>query len=278
MCTTEKIDLKRVPCTGPVKHCHEDCVEFLLKSGAKVYDDLLWITGRKGSERCVNLILEAGGDPSQILFGAVRKGRENVVDLLIKAGADVNYREDEPVLFYAVRRGSVQCLDLLLNSGADVNVTDDQGETVLFQGTYFTCNTRLLNGIKKMLQEEIKVNGTSHDGFNALTYFLKKISERREEGNQLEELVMLLFAAGETVDKSKVETVPDYLKPSGEICLKNISRESIRKHLLQLSDVNLFARIPKLELPQLMTSYLLYDVSLDHDEEQSEDNNDSDND
>ena len=42
----------------------------------------------------------------------------------------------------------------------------------------------------------------------------------------------------------------------------NICRETISKHLLQMRDVNLFVRVPRLPLPRLMMSYLLYDVKL----------------
>ena len=70
------------------------------------------------------------------------------------------------------------------------------------------------------------------------------------------------------MDENRVIEVPDYLKPSVEIRLMNICREAIRKHLLQMSDVNLFSRIPKLGLPTMLSQYLLYDVFLDDDEGQ----------
>ena len=45
--------------------------------------------------------------------------------------------------------------------------------------------------------------------------------------------------------------------------LKGLSRETIRKHLLQISPVNLFCRIPQLQLPDIITAYLLYNMSLE---------------
>ena len=81
---------------------------------------------------------------------------------------------------------------------------------------------------------------------------------------------MLFFAAGETVDESNIREVSEYLSLSAEISLMNICRETIRKHLLPMSDVNLFVRVPRLPLPRLMTSYLLYDVTLDYDEDNNE--------
>ena len=72
---------------------------------------------------------------------------------------------------------------------------------------------------------------------------------------------MLLYAAGETIDETKVH-IPDNLKPP-ELNLKHLCRETIRKQLIQLSPVNLFHRVPKLGLPPLLARYVLYSVSLD---------------
>ena len=219
-------------------------------------------------------------------LGAARKGRPDIVELLITAGAHLSC-ENEDYLFRtplceAVQAGSVQCIDLLLKAGADVN-----SDNILFQSKYAIVPfdlrrspiliPRTLIGIRKVLQEGIKVNVKDDNGCNALTHFLTQLDGERREimfGNQIEKFVMLLFAAGESVDETKVKTVPDHLKQSTEISLKNICRETIRKHLLQMSDVNLFVRVPLLPLPRLMTSYLLYDVTLE--EEDSEDNNNSD--
>ena len=46
------------------------------------------------------------------------------------------------------------------------------------------------------------------------------------------------------------------------LCLMHICRRTIREHLLQMSRVNLFVRVPHLGLRSLLTDFLLYDVSL----------------
>ena len=72
-----------------------------------------------------------------------------------------------------------------------------------------------------------------------------------------------------------------YLKkaiPEPELSLKNICRESIRNHLLQMSNVNLFARVPKLPLPKALQSYLLYYQALQEEEEEEEIEDDDDDD
>ena len=255
-------------------------MECLIEAGAEICEDVLREAGARGSERCVNLILEAGGDASQMLIGAAIEGRSHIVDLLIKAGFDVNTidRHGIKALFYAVYEGYVQCTDLLLKAGADVNLTDQIRKTVLFSSdkwprtTIFTI--KVLNSVKLILRKGIKVSVRDNHGSNALSDFL--IHRLKFDDPHCSTFAMLLLSAGETVDKDRriellkllnenngiapVE-VPEYLRSSAEISLMNICRETIRKHLLQMSDVNLFCRVPQLPLPQLMTSYLLYDVT-----------------
>ena len=47
------------------------------------------------------------------------------------------------------------------------------------------------------------------------------------------------------------------------LCLKDICRRAIREHLLQMSRVNLFVRVPHLGLPPSLARYLLNDLSVD---------------
>ena len=90
------------------------------------------------------------------------------------------------------------------------------------------------------------------------------LSIRRGEAGQRERFIKLFYAAGETINGTKVQ-VPDCLK-SPEFSLKHLCRETIRKHLLDIDPhQHLFGRIPKLRLPSSLTAYLLYNVSLDDD-------------
>ena len=75
------------------------------------------------------------------------------------------------------------------------------------------------------------------------------------------EVIMLLFAAGETIRMADV-VIPDYLAPETNNTLMNICRTSVRTHLLVASRVNLFVRVPRLGLTKLLQSFLLYDVKL----------------
>ena len=56
------------------------------------------------------------------------------------------------------------------------------------------------------------------------------------------------------------------------ISLKHICREAIRKLLIEINPHgHLFDRVPRLGLPQLVSSYLLYDLELKDDDEEEGD-------
>ena len=126
------------------------------------------------------------------------------------------------------------------------------------------------------LLEGARVNIFNSRNQNALLYH----SEYREKfckSNQSDfcAICLLLFAAGESTDGS-----PDgrpYLPLQTDINLKHLGREAIRKHLLKIDPHgNLFGRVPRLGLPTSLTSYLLYDATLDDDEEVEDDDDDND--
>ena len=279
---------------------HVDCVKACLAAGADVNRRDRWgeptliCAVRAGDVQCVELLLKAGADVNiqdkdgkTALFDAVWQCSVQCTDVLLKAGADVNIQTQwgRTALFYAVRYDSVQCTNLLLKSGADMNIRDINGETALFLSSFHRRDNTsdMLNTIRVMLLEGIKVNVRNNHGFNALTFHLDYTTHYSTSHSlHSSKFAMLLMSAGETVDKDErmkllhllnenngivQAEVLDYLKSPANISLMNICRESIRKHMLQMSDVNLFVRVPRLPLPRLLMSYLLYDVTLDFEEE-----------
>ena len=110
------------PLSCAVEHNHYDCVELLIKAGAKLDWKILDVAGRFGNERCVNLLLQAGGNPVEMLCASAKYCQANVVQLLITAGANVNntHKYGRP-LVAAVKRGSLECVKVLVQAGADVN-------------------------------------------------------------------------------------------------------------------------------------------------------------
>ena len=91
-------------------------------------------------------------------------------------------------------------------------------------------------------------------------------------------VIMFLLAAGEKIEgnivkgedscgyHSRTWDVPQYLQDFKKIklSLKWACREVIRRKLIQSDPhTNLFIRVPKLGLPKILQSYLLYDMSLE---------------
>ena len=104
--------------------------------------------------------------------------------------------------------------------------------------------------------------------------------------NESKDIAMLLYIAGETIDCSTVikyaedgeiigqVEVPEYLfRRDLRLRLEHMCREAIRKHLIKVNNhSHLFSRTPQLPLPSALTQYLLYDMTVENDD----DNNDGD--
>ena len=87
-------------------------------------------------------------------------------------------------------------------------------------------------------------------------------------------MVLLLYAAGETLDDINVDEAEENTScvleclAKREICLKVYCRDAIRKHLLAINcHANLFGRVPRLGLPQILTRYMLFNMSLNEAEQ-----------
>ena len=148
-----------------------------------------------------------------------------------------------------------------------MNSHDNDGNTALHLSA---CRPNV-KYIKKLLQAGIHINRTGSCHQNALKIIV-------DEAFDYKDSIMILYAAGETLDGIHEDDVPKELKFENEkLELKHICREAIRKHLLKLDPhQHLFFRIPKLELPSLITEYLLFNMSLDTDDDGDDDNTDDD--
>ena len=254
-------------------------VDLLIKAGADV--------NAQTSVHCYTPIANGYGDTALILAVQNHKNLE-CVKILLDAGADVN-KQDEygyTALFLAINNDEYYddgCTKLLLKAGTDVNLCNEESETALLwaihKGVYINevieagadvnCGawTLLWNSAKNahdtdalltelliLLRAGITINNQPE---SVLSYYLDVY-----EGHDKIDIVLLLAAAGEKIDETKVE-IPKYLQPK-ETRLKHLCREAIRKYLLELDPhTHLFGRVPKLGLPAVITDYLLYNVSLD---------------
>ena len=239
---------------------HSKCIETLINAGAKVNKqtnevrNALMYAAQHGNGKCVDVLLHAGtyvnkqdGCGNTALMWAARYGHAECVDAFLQTWVDVKLNKQnnngETALLYAARFGHHECVNLLIKAWADLNKKDGCGWTALMYAVRWGHD----KCVDLLLQAGAHVNQTWN-------YYLNE--------QQSQEVIKLLYAAGETIDETKFQ-VPDYLKPP-EFSLKHLCRETIRKHLLDIDPhQNLFVRIPQFGLPSLISEYLLYNVSLD---------------
>ena len=134
---------------------------------------------------------------------------------------------------------------------------------------------------KLLLKAGAKINMKNNESWTALRAHCYRYNINRHKPPN-REMCMVLFAAGDCYYSSYLSFVHSrlmekkyhirrgparvafYLSTEDlKFTLKNICRENIRKHLLDLDPhSHLFYRVPKLGLPKLLADFLLYYMSL----------------
>ena len=241
------------------------CAQELIICGADVnalssiHYTPLHYAAHQDSTECLEFLIQARadvnfGDYSTPLMTAAWSGKDKNVLAVIKAGADVNILRRvtcDTALSEAFREGNFECVKILIEAGADVNKKEKYS---------YLCAAAWRDNIeiaKLLLKSGIKLNFQNK-------YTIRSYIRDNGHSQHANNFIMLLFAAGETVQENDTRLpgfLQELLKP--DLNLMEICRAAIRKHLLKLSDVNLFVRIPQLELPVSVQSFLLYHVCLD---------------
>ena len=257
-------------------HKNRHIMEVLLKAGADVNE----------SDSCgATFLLQSTGNDvyDGITFNTYHEDDDELecVKLLLRYGADANKTDDDghTPLMTAAFNVYTRITKELIAAGADVNLVDNEKRTALSNACDVnpyaaapSCN----DCVKQLLRAGAHVN--PEGGSENRIHILDEMSETDSFG-QSKERVMLLLAAGEATD-TELFSVPDDIREEDgddndiyvsvnvedvkQLCtLKGLCREAVRNHLLTLSPVNLFCRIPQLGLPSLIKTFLLYDMSLE---------------
>ena len=244
--------------------------------------------------KIVKAMIDAGtdvdsADVKPVLVTAMRYGPTELVKLLSEAGADVNPRSarirDSPLATAAFLRNHER-IKLLINAGADVNYTYNIMTLMTPAVSWYNNDTTVL--MKKKSQDH---GGSSCATKTCCTECIKILIENGDYANfdvspqdylatlnlysrdqRMEERPLwMLLAAGVDLNlfSEFIPNMPMSIRThlsEEEMSLMNLCRTSIRNHLLQMSPVNLFVRVPQLGLPRLLQEYLLFNVALDDDD------------
>ena len=254
------------------------CLSVLIDAGAEVNfrggeRPPLHKAAQYGDIKCLKVLLQAGVDLNDRdnsgrtpVLTATGFAKRKCLNLLLELGADVNISDEVglTLLIYAAAVGLGSGVVLsLVKAGADVNAVSSMGGTYkspLFSATF----SKDLQSVRLLLRNGAKINIRDDRGRNSLTLSF------RHKGRKSQTLQKLLHAAGETLDPTIVpeaaeNDITEYFQDlTKNLNFKHLCREAIREHLVDLDPhEHLFGRIPQLELPSVLTEYLLYNCSLD---------------
>ena len=266
-----------------------ECVKLLIKAGADVDMEAsdgytpVHIAAIEGQDECIRLLIEAEADVNistkdghTSLMLSAGNGYSQCTKLLIEAGADVNKTDTKSgtALTYSATMARDSISETLIKAGAHVNVINYTGSTPLMLAARKmpeNLSMQVLNCTRLFLRAGAHVNILDVYGRNALQDRIFTAGNHSPH----QDICMLLYAAGETIDGTTVDgmrensafehvPVPDYLLHKNlKLDLRHLCREAIRKHLLVLDPhQHLFYRVPRLGLPSSLSRYLLFDIEL----------------
>ena len=230
---------------------------------------------------CIKILLNAGSDVNEMngygataLTVAVESGFEECVDTLMEGNVDLNkrYTDDENLLMYAAGNGYGRFMDFPIEKGADLNASNNFGSTALL----WAAKQGRIVCLEKLISLGADVNRSTRTGVTALGAISTKYKKLK--------CAQMLLKAGAHIDGNFKSYIPSQIMKSmlwvagasinlglqntaNRKRLINIARESIRRHLMSVSPVNLFTKVDQLKstqnLPTSLCSFLLYDMSLD---------------
>ena len=233
------------------------CLDFLIKAGADVnrrngLHTALMGAIIDGHEKCAELLISFKRINFEVhcrhmnltaLMYDIWYYRDDLINLLLKRGANPAILGDDPPmnsLMTAAVRNYASAMEAILKTGrVDVNAKDAWGSTALM------CtkedDTPQKDSVATSFLHGAHVNATNP---NLLTSLLMSYEEDQEDESLDEDLVMLLYVAGEIPERGKINHLPKCLQETeSDMSLKNLCRQRIRKHLLDVDrHTNFFMR------------------------------------
>ena len=278
------------PLSSAASAGHLSILKRLLEAGADVVacaDFAAFKAAQCGKDDCLRLLIDAGANINAKhrqgftpLISACSQGHDACANMLLQSGADVNMTDNNGCspLMKALERRKLPCLNLLIRAGADVNTVNSRRHTPLMLAVLYARQPQVsITPCIMLLKAGAHINIRNNRGRNALEESLSRYPHHHEK------LQLLLLAAGEIIGdvslvtrdefgNTTVKLLPDYLQFAElKLCLKHMCRQAIRNHLLHLDPHrHLFYRIPQMGLDEILSSYLLYDVSLEDDDNQTD--------
>ena len=155
-----------------------------------------------------------------------------------------------------------------------MNVIDIESVEKYGNSAWFSLSQPFLKGFQQRVKclgillaagAKVKVNTLFSRG-DAVADFLK----RNNTWPCRLTILKLFCTTGKTFDRAieKMNSLLNESESESELCLKHLCRNTIRKHLLELdSNGNLFVKVKKLVLPAVLGHYLLYNLSMDGDDD-----------
>ena len=169
------------PSLAPYHVCSEHTVRAIIDHGANVNavnnrgQTALWCACVDGHESIVNILLDAGADPSitdkygdSCLHAAIHGLCSTIViQEIYDHGAYVNAVNNDGAtpLLLACSAAQVESIELLLTLGADPNIADTDGDTSILSAIEGHCSVTTM---QKLINYSAKVNATNNKGITAL--------------------------------------------------------------------------------------------------------------
>ena len=258
--------LMKVQWYAPHQQIKHRIVRLLVEGGCEVNmqndsgETALFAAIQNQDTETMKFLLQAGSNPNQNslynktpLSYAASEASLLEVNLLLEAGADPNIGHPLTAVAHpetlVYLQDKQEIVKQLITAGANINTVDPEYGTVLVIASFIGSQ----NLVMTALNAKAKIN-------------LAKIYPTHIEAESNSHTLSMLLAAGESC--SEVFTQDEYplvfnfvTSLQNDQKLKNHCRKTIRDHFIKkCNKMNLFLLIPRLPLPALLKSYLLYDM------------------